>query len=103
MSPQHDPQSKGLSVVATVSGMMTAEILKSKLEDAGIPALLRYESVGILYGLTSPGLNLSKVYILVAERDAEQALQILNTAPDPGWEEGAVDDENTPPQEEEQP
>ena len=100
MSPQRRPHWQGLIVVATVSGMLTAEILRSKLESAGIPALLRYESVSLLYGLTTPGLDLSQVDLLVAEPDAEQALQILSTAPAPGWEEDAVGDQDESQQEE---
>ncbi len=100
MSPHLHANPEGLSVVATVSGMMTAEILKSKLEDAGIPALLRYESVGLLYGLTTPGLDLSRVDILVAERDSEEAQQILNSAPAPGWEDAAEEDQDKPQDEE---
>lgn len=91
MPPQRQADWEELTVVATVSGMMTAEILKSKLEDAGIRALLRYESVSLLYGLTTPGLDLSRVDVLVAESDAEQALQILSTPPEPGWEDAAED------------
>jgi hypothetical protein len=101
MPPQRQAHREELTVVATVSGMMTAEILKSKLEDAGIRALLRYESVSLLYGLTTPGLDLSRVDLLVAEPDAEQALQILNTPPAPGWEDAA--EEQDGPQQEEPP
>jgi Putative prokaryotic signal transducing protein len=89
MPPQQQANWEELTVIATVSGIMTAEILKSKLEDAGIRALLRYESVSILYGLTTPGLDLSRVDVLVAKPDAEQALQVLSTPPAPGWEDAA--------------
>ena len=101
MPPKQQGHWKELTVVATVSGMMTAEILKSKLEDAGIRALLRYESVSLLYGLTMPGLDLSRVDVLVAEPDAEQALQVLSTPPAPGWEDAAEDPDGS--QQEETP
>ena len=80
----------GLTIVATVSGIMTAEILKSKLEDAGIPVLLDYESAGVVFGITASGLKLSQVRILVAQDDAELAEQVLNEPPPPGWEEQAT-------------
>ena len=80
----------GLTIVATVSGIMNAEILKSKLEDAGIPVLLDYESAGVVFGITASGLKLSQVRILVAQDDAELAEQILNEPPPPGWEEQAT-------------
>jgi len=85
--PEHHPE---LTVVATVSGIMNAEILKSKLEDAGIPVLLDYESAGIVFGITASGLNLSQVRILVAQDNAELAEQILNEPPPAGWEEQAT-------------
>ena len=80
----------GLTIVATVSGIMNAEILKSKLEDAGIPVLLDYESAGVVFGITASGLKLSQVRILVAQDDAELAEQVLNEPPPPGWEEQAT-------------
>ncbi len=89
MPPKQERHS-GLTVVATVSGIMNAEILKSKLEDAGIPVLLDYESAGVVFGITASGLKLSQVRILVAQDDAELAEQLLNESPPPGWEEQAT-------------
>jgi hypothetical protein len=89
MPPKQERHS-GLTTVATVSGMMNAEILKSKLEAAGIPVLLDYESVGVIYGFTASGLKLSQVRILVAQDDAELAKQLLTEPPPPGWEEQAT-------------
>jgi hypothetical protein len=91
MPPQNSSKDTGLTVVATVSGMLRAEILKSKLESAGIPALLNYESAGTLFGITASGLPLSEVRILVAGHDAEEAIEILNALPPDGWEEEAND------------
>jgi hypothetical protein len=70
--------------------MMRAQILKSKLEDAGIATLLDYESAGIIFGITAGGLPLSRVRVLVADDDADLAKQVLNTPPPPGWEELAA-------------
>jgi hypothetical protein len=88
--PPKQERHPGLTVIATVSGIMNAEILKSKLEDAGIPVLLDYESAGIVFGITASGLKLSQVRILVTHDDAELAEQILNEPPPPGWEEQAT-------------
>ena len=92
--PPKQERYPGLTVIATVSGIMNAEILKSKLEDAGIPVLLDYESAGVVFGITASGLKLSQVRILVAQDDAELAERILNDPPPPGWEEQAT---QTPP------
>ena len=53
-----------LKELAEVEGMMEAEIIKSKLESFHIPALLKYESAGRIYGITMDGLG--KVKILVS-------------------------------------
>ena len=90
MPPERrDDQYPGLAIVATASGMLRAEILKSKLEDAGINAMLDYESAGLIFGITATGLQLSEVRIWVASHDAERAQRILHTPPPPGWEEEA--------------
>jgi len=91
MPPQHRTQDSGLTIVATVSGMLRAEILKSKLEDAGIPAILDYESAGLLFGITVGGLPLSEVRVLVADQDAKEATDVLNALPPQGWEEEATE------------
>jgi hypothetical protein len=89
MSPQSRNNKTSLVVVATVSGMMKAEILKSLLQDAGIQAILDYESAGVVFGIMMDGLKLSQVRILVREQDAEQAKQLLDAPLAPGWEEEA--------------
>jgi len=78
MSPQ-ETQSEWaeLAVVATVSGTLKAEILRAKLESAGIRAVLAYESAGIVLGITADGLALSQVQLLVAKKDQDLARQIL--------------------------
>ena len=90
MSPENNNNETELVVVATVSGMMRAEILKSLLQDAGIQAILDYESAGVVFGITMDGLKLSQVRILVQAQYAEQAKQILDAPPAPGWEEEAT-------------
>ena len=58
-----------------------AQIFKSKLEAAGIPALLQYESVGLVYGITVDGLG--AVRIMVPESYASEAKALL-LEEDPG-------------------
>ena len=60
---------------------MRAEVVKAKLEAYGIPALLKYESVGQIFGITVDGIGRVEVHVpaeleeqaldLIAEGDAE--------------------------------
>jgi hypothetical protein len=68
----HEPELKELT---EVEGMMEAEIIKSKLECFHIPALLKYESAGRIYGITMDGLG--KVKILVSAKNWEEAKKIF--------------------------
>lgn len=54
-----------------------AYIIKGRLEDEGIPAVLRYESLGLVYGITVDGLG--QVEVQVPEEMKTQAKNILNT------------------------
>ena len=54
---------------------MEAEIIKGRLESEGIPALLSYESAGLVYGLTIDGLG--EVKIMVPKHMASEAKEIL--------------------------
>jgi hypothetical protein len=62
-------------VVRKVQGELIAQVMKTHLEQEGIPVLLQYESAGIVYGLTVDGLG--QVKILVPQEFAEEAAQIL--------------------------
>lgn len=50
-------------VVSVVQGEGVANVLKSHLESEGIPALLKYESAGPVYGLTVDGLGMVRVMV----------------------------------------
>jgi hypothetical protein len=54
---------------------MEAHIIKGRLENEGIPALLSYESAGLIYGLTIDGLG--EVRVMVPKHLAEEAKKIL--------------------------
>ena len=71
--------------VHTCQGWDLAQIFKSKLEAAGIPVLLQYESAGLVYGITVDGLG--AVRIMVPESYASDAKGLLE-------DDAGVQDEN---------
>ena len=54
---------------------LQAQIVKGRLETEGIPALLRYEGAGLIYGVTVDGLGEAKV--MVPEDLAQEAEAIV--------------------------
>jgi len=62
-------------VTIYTAGYLEAQIIKSRLESEGIPAILQYESAGLVYGFTVDGLGQAKV--LVPEHLAREAREIL--------------------------
>ena len=62
-------------VIVCTARQMEAQIIQGRLESEGIPALLSYESAGLVYGLTVNGLG--EVKIMVPKRLAEEAKEIL--------------------------
>lgn len=69
------PAKSGLTTIYIASGQLEAEIIKGHLESEGIPAILRYESAGLVYGLTIDGLG--QVEVQVPSSLARQATEIL--------------------------
>jgi len=65
----------GLTTVYIANGQPEAEIVKGRLENEGIPAMLRYESAGVVYGLTINGLG--QVQVQVPYSLAQHAREIL--------------------------
>lgn len=69
-------------------GLLAAEVVKAKLEAAGVPALLRYESLGPVFGLTVDGLGLVEVQVPASW--ADDALALIAEEPatpaDAGWQ-----------------
>lgn len=77
-----------LICVHSCQGWDLAQIFRSKLEAAGIPVLLRYESAGLVYGITVDGLG--AVRIMVPQAYASEARDLLETReelPDDGSED----------------
>lgn len=64
-----------LTIVYTAYNLPEAEIVKGRLETEGIPVLLRYESAGLVYGITVDGL--AQVKVCVPAEMANQAREIL--------------------------
>jgi hypothetical protein len=64
-----------LTTVYTAAGLIKAQVIKAKLEAAGIRALLDYESVGPVIGITVDGLG--EVRVLVSTEDAEEARDLI--------------------------
>lgn len=68
-----------LVVVYTTQGTLRAEMVKGRLESAGIPALLKYESAGRALGIIIDGLGEAKV--LVPKEFEEKAREVLKENP----------------------
>jgi len=64
--------------VYVAQGQLQGEVIRTKLEAAGIPALLKYESVGVVMGLTFDGLG--AVHVLVPAQYADEAIQLLQAS-----------------------
>ena len=79
-------QQPGMVEVCVTSGLLRAQVIKSKLEFNDIPALLEYESLGPVMGLTVDGLG--QVRVMVPQDKLEQARALL--------EEVDLDDDVSP-------
>ncbi len=64
-----------LITVCVEQGLLRAQVIKAKLEDAGIPVLLEYESIGPIIGITVDGLG--KVRVLVPSQYANVARALV--------------------------
>ena len=74
-------------VAYTASGMANANIVVGRLKAEGIPAKLKYEAVGAIYGITIDGLG--KVDVLVPTGELGRARDILQQTYEDGdmeWE-----------------
>lgn len=62
--------------VYAAQGQLRAAVIKSALESAGIPVMLRFESIGSTLGLTIDGIG--RVYVLVPAEWADEARDLLD-------------------------
>lgn len=69
------PKDEALVVVYTAQGAMRAEIIKSKLQSAGIPAMITSESQSVI-PMTVDGIG--KAEVLVPKSFEQQARELLN-------------------------
>jgi len=73
-----------LVTIYKAQGMLTAQVIKGKLESAGLPVFLKYEAIGQVLGLTVDGLGL--VEVQVPEEYADEALSLVEEVPEDDWE-----------------
>jgi hypothetical protein len=66
-----------LVTIYRAMGQLEAEIVKGRLEVEGISAILIYESIGSVYGLTVNGLG--QVKVQVPDKYADRAREIIAT------------------------
>ena len=66
--------------VYTSTGPLAAEVVKGRLESAGIPAMLKYESVGRTMGLIIDGLG--EVQVMVPKEREREARELLAEEPE---------------------
>lgn len=77
-----DRESDALVVVAETAGELTAEVIQGRLESAGIPSALQYDSMGTSL-FPVPSVPLGRVRVLVPRDFAEDAFALLSTEFDP--------------------
>jgi len=70
-----------LVTVAFAQGQWEAEIIKTRLEADGIQAILRYEALGPILGVTIGALG--RVEVQVAPDDESRAIEVLESKPRP--------------------
>ena len=63
-----------LTTICIVQGLLNAQVIEAKLEQAGIPVLLRYESIGPVMGITVDGLGEVRIQVPVGRADEAQVL-----------------------------
>ena len=64
-------------VAVYTASYLEAQIIKSRLENEGIPAILSYESAGLVFGLTVDGVG--QVKVMAPEHLAQEAREILQS------------------------
>jgi len=67
-------EDKKLITVYKAMGQPEAEIVRGRLEVAGIPSVLKYESLGAVYGFTVDGLGQVEVQVPLAYEEAARKL-----------------------------
>ena len=76
-----------LTTIHVAHGLLHAHVIRAKLEEAGIPVLLSYQSMGPILGVSTQ--TMGEVQIQVPEEQAEAARRLIATG---GSETGAEED-----------
>lgn len=76
-------------VVWIAQNQMEAQVIKGRLASEGIPAIIRGETLGAIYGLTTG--TLAQTAILVPAPLAEKAELLLHSDESWEWAEGDLD------------
>jgi hypothetical protein len=79
-------------VVYLAANHLEAEVVRGRLESEGIPAILQYESAGLVFGLTIDGIGETRV--LVPGPMAARARDVL-AGPDEGTASEEPSDQET--------
>ncbi|HEX9116102.1 MAG TPA: DUF2007 domain-containing protein [Anaerolineae bacterium] len=77
-------------------GMLHAQVVKGRLESAGVPVYLKYEAIGQVIGLTVDGLGLVQVqvpadWVKRAEEILAEPVEDLTDADEAGGDEADAD------------
>jgi hypothetical protein len=94
-STSHEPV-----VVWEAANLMEAQVVKGRLESEGIPAFIRSEAAGVIYGITAGSLG--RADVLVPGPLADKAVEILfgdetgdDVANESALEEGSVSSDDS--------
>ena len=79
-------------VVWEAPNQMEAQVVVGRLKSEGIPAMIRGEAAGSVFGFTTG--NLAATEVLVPAPLAEQAVEILES--DAEWDDSEFEDESEP-------
>ena len=77
---------EGLEVVYRASGLLRAQVIKGRLEVSGIPAVLDYDSVSQVFGITIDGLG--EVRVMVPIERVDEARELIAAGDDEDIAEG---------------
>ncbi len=69
-----------LVVVYRAMGLLRAEVIRGRLESAGIPAMLKYESASSAFPVV--GGAMGEVQVLVTKSREQEALELLDEPPE---------------------
>jgi ribose 5-phosphate isomerase B len=74
--------------VYVAANQLEAQVIRSLLESEGIPATLRYESVGLVYGLTVDGMGETRVLVPARlQSEAERVISLHQSPPESGGDQ----------------